>query len=267
MKLNKLLQETVKAAQKHSPELLAAFGVINIVLAVGNAIRDTTKAMPKVYEIAESNENNEITFVELIKTAAPCYIPTITHTALAIGSVAMGAKISCTQKNMLATSLAASKIISSEYSKNVKALAPDVDRDAKINAANNSINQHEYREGDIIFIDDFTGKRFTATMSDVNNAEYEMNRLMQYKGLVSLNDFYKLIGLDVEPNSSDAAFGWCRSAEPFYGYKWIEFRHRFMRDPKNKSKEICRIYYTFEPHNDYTDIEYAATGDQLPFNV
>ena len=266
MRINKLLNQTVKVISKHSPELLAAFGIANIVMAVVSAVRDTSEALPELYSKQEENEDNEITVTEVIKTAAPYYGRTITHTALAIGSVALGAKISYSQKSALATSLAATKLISSEYSKQVKALNPDVDRQAKINAANRGIDDHEYRTGEITFIDAFTGKRFTATMNDVNEAEYEMNRLLQLKGIVSLNDFYRFIGLEADP-TIDERFGWCSDAEAFYGYKWIDFKHKFVKDPKNKSKEVCKIFYPFEPHDDYSSIHFAGTGDQLPFNT
>ena len=265
MRVN-LLKQTATILQKRSPELLVVFGIVNIALAVVSAIRDTNNAMPALYEKQEANEADEISYTEAIKTALPYYGRTITHTALAIGSVALGAKISYNQKNVLAAGLAASKLISSEYSQQIKALNPELDRQAKINAANKGIQGHEIRDGEIIFVDDFTGRRFTATMQDVNEAEYEMNRLLQYKGMVSLNDFYRFIGLEADP-TIDEKFGWCSDAEPFYGYKWIDFKHKFVKDPKNKAKEVCRIYYPFEPHDDYSSIHFAGTGDQIPFNT
>lgn len=264
MKLNALLNQTAKAISKRSPELLVAFGLVNVGFAVFNAIKDTTKAMPKVYEKAEETDGT-ITVSDVIRTAAPCYTRTATHTVLAVGSIILGTKMSYTQKQALEMSLAATKLISSEYAKNVKALNPDVDKEAKLNAAKTANQPDQCKEGEIIFEDTFTGKRFTSTETKVIDAEYETNRWLICKGIVSLGDFYKLLGLESNPN--DNKYGWCSDAEPFYGYKWIDFKHQYIKDPKNKNREICRIIYTFEPHDDYQDISFAATGGQIPFNT
>lgn len=116
------------------------------------------------------------------------------------------------------------------------------------------------KEGELLWLDDYTGIKFRATPAQVIEAEYRTNMLVQRRGYASVTDWLDSlnIGFDRKENRKEAIefeeAGWSANAEnhPEYGYKWVDFEHRDMK-AKDGTPYIL-IDCVTEPHFDYLSI-------------
>ena len=71
-----------------------------------------------------------------------------------------------------------------------------------------------------LFYDEYSGRYFETTIEKVLLAEYHLNREYILRGFASLNDFYRLLGL--ETTDYGETVGWDICSEIY----WIDFDHR-----------------------------------------
>lgn len=264
MKIGGLFKHTLEKVSEHSPMILTALGVAGIGLTVYCAIRDTNNVQDKIEELSEEYDG-EIGIVDYTKAIAPHYIPTMVSAAATVTCIVGSNIMASHQRAMLASELLAANTIIREYSNKVRNIAPDIDRDIKQQIAKSHIDTAENVEGEITFIESYTGHRFKSTMSAVKYAEYELNRVLALRGSVALNEFFKFLDIPQVPNADDV--GWCDTAQLYRGYKWVDFTHKFIKDPLNPKQKVCKILYPFEPHLGYTDDDiYYTCDDTIPFN-
>lgn len=83
--------EVVKETVKKSPLILLVAAIGGTVLTAALAVKSTPKALEKLDELYESKE--EPTKLEVIKTAAPCYLPALLSLAATIGCYIWGYNI------------------------------------------------------------------------------------------------------------------------------------------------------------------------------
>ena len=79
-------------------------------------------------------------------------------------------------------------------------------------------------------------------------AQYETNRALIVNNSVSLNEYYKILGL--ERKAEYESLGWsCSQIEEMYGHPWIEFDHEkvIMAD----GLECTIIRFRYEPVIDF----------------
>lgn len=112
-------------------------------------------------------------------------------------------------------------------------------------------------EGQVLFLDDYTGIKFKATPAQVVEAEYRVNMLLQRRGYVSVYDYLDAlqIGIEEEPYMKDyKELGWTAVAEhlPEYGYDWIEFAHKDMKS--SDGTPYVLIDCLTDPHANYLSL-------------
>lgn len=87
---------------------------------------------------------------------------------------------------------------------------------------------------------------FDRTMEQVVLAEYALNRIFALKGIVTFNDFLKL--LDLVGTPKDDKIGWEEFAgDSLFGYHWIDFAHHYIS--ADDGLVVCEISFPFEPHS------------------
>ena len=96
MKLKAFANALVKGAKKHSPELLVGLGIAGMVSSVIFAVNATPKAMILLEDKKQELGVEKLEAKEIIKTAAPVYIPTAVSfavsTACIIGASGVNAR-------------------------------------------------------------------------------------------------------------------------------------------------------------------------------
>jgi len=124
---------------------------------------------------------------------------------------------------------------------------------------------HDIPENKFLWIDDTTGARTIASVSEILEAEYTANRQMKLRGYISFGEWLSLANFNrfkkgelaltedawgnPVSDCSDEDLGWCDYAESTYGYQWIDFKHILCHDKEGSPYYI--IDYPFAPHADY----------------
>lgn len=220
--------------QKHSSSILAIVGAGGVIFTAVSAVKATPKALTLIDE-AKKKKGEELTTVEVVQETWKCYIPTAVSGVLTIACI-VGANI--LNKKHQASLTAAYALVNNryhEYRDKVKdiygeeaderiereimqAKETDLYAPACIGPAT-SLNAGEYGDK-VMFYDSFAERYFESTLVQVIEAEYHLNRNFILGGVVSLNDFYELLGLEPVEYGND--IGWSSFDEIY----WIDFDNR-----------------------------------------
>lgn len=90
----KTISKAKQTISKHSPEILTGVAVVGAVTTTAFTIKGTVKAVRLVDAKKEELGVDRLEPIDLIKTAAPCYIPTALGLALTIGCGVASTKVS-----------------------------------------------------------------------------------------------------------------------------------------------------------------------------
>ena len=114
----------------------------------------------------------------------------------------------------------------------------------------------------VLFYEEYSKRFFRATVEQVQNAEYHLNRNYALKGYSVLNELYLFLGLT--PTDFGEVLGWAPTDE---GEFWIEFNHR--KAQLEDGTEFYILEMPFEPRVNYDDYydseeEYYANNPDSP---
>lgn len=209
-----------------SPIALTILGCSGVIATAVTAV----KATPKALKIIEKEfEDVPPTKKEAVEATWKCYIPSAIIGIATIGCIIGSTGISYKSQASLISAYTLLERSYKEYKDKVKELfGEDGEREVKA-----SIVRDHFMEGDhiptplgekLIFYIDHYEDFFERTMLEVKDAEYELNRKFTREGLVTLNDFFRL--LDLPETEIGELIGWnIDGAYEESGYFWIEFEH------------------------------------------
>lgn len=257
--LNNLFKAAKPFVKRNLPTILTTVGAIGVVATAVTSAKATPKAI-KLLEQAEEKKGETLTVIEKVKTAGPVYIPSVIIGTATIACIFGSNTIN---KHRQASLISAYTVLDhsyKEYREKVKDLLGD-DADATVM---NEIAKDKYEEvkdkfedkdenkdDDVkLFFEEYSGRYFEATMSDVLEAEYHFNRNFALRDYADLNELYSFLGLP--ETEYGATIGWGRFAgESVYGYQWIDFCH--VKDRMKDGTEFYRLEMPFGPTPDYLD--------------
>lgn len=250
MSLQKLYYKSISCLKSNSSTIITCVGAVGVIATVVMAVKDTPKAMALLDEAAEE-KGEELTKLEVVRIAGPVYIPTA---VFGVSTLACIFWANALNKKQQASITGAYALLDSTF-KRYRSKVKDLYGDNADNGIIESIAKDEYNEDefsdfsdkDRLFFDFHSMRYFQSTIEEVQAAEYEFNKLFVHKGYVSVNEFYRLIGLDsIEGGDS---VGWSIGAEYNYGYKWIKFNHD--KTILSDGLECYVLSMDYEPHSDY----------------
>ena len=261
----RLIHQSVRFFKKNTPTILTSLSAIGVIATSVLTAKATMKAS-KYLEEAEYKKKNELTTSEIIKVAAPIYIPAAIIGASTITCI-FGANI--LNKRSQAALASAYALIDNSYRQYrnkveelygeevhnnvIDAIAKEECKDVHISTCGLGSNYTQEIDGDSdpsLFYDEYSGRYFESTIEKILLAEYHLNRNYVVRGYARLNEFYEFIGL--EPTNYGDAVGWDISSELF----WIDFNHRKtvinIGDADDKI-ECYIIEMPYYPSEDYMD--------------
>jgi len=224
--------------KRSSPAILTCLGAIGVVATSVLAV----KATPKAVDIIRAHEGidhegnyYEPTKLEVIQLTWKCYIPAALVGLSTIACIFGANVLNKRNQASLASAYALLSESYQQYRKAAKAIYGE-DADSKIKA---QMAKDTYVSADgysvysadmdleserILCYDLFSKRYFTSTMAAVLNAQYHINRNLQLRGSVSINEFYEFLGIDKIENGDD--IGW--SIDEFIedGIMWLDFDNR-----------------------------------------
>lgn len=244
--------------KRSSPTILTCLGAIGVVATSVLAVKATPKAVDiiRAYEGIDHEGNYYApTKLEVIKSCWKCYIPAALVGLSTIACIFGANVLNKRNQASLASAYALLSESYQQYRKAAKAVYGE-DADSKIKA---QMAKDTYVSADgysvysadmdlenerILCYDLFSKRYFTSTMAAVLNAQYHINRNLQLRGSVSINEFYEFLGIDKIENGDD--IGW--SIDEFIedGIMWLDFdnRHTVLDD----GLECCIISTLLNPN-------------------
>lgn len=218
-----LLNKSKLFLKKNSSTILTCVGAAGVVATSVLAVKETPKAM-LLLENAKEEKGEELTKLEVVKTAAPAYIPAIVTGAATIACI-FGANV--LNKRHQAALTSAYALLDSSYkeykSKVIELYGDEADIRIREELVKDHYEETEVEDGKVLFYDEFSQRYFESTTENVLRAEYELNRMVAGGGAY-LNDWYYLVGLEMTDYGDFMGWSSCELFEMQWE-AWVNFAH------------------------------------------
>lgn len=259
--LLRLCYRSTSFVKHNAPTILTVVGAVGVGVTAVSTVSATSKAIKRLDE-AKEEKGEELTKIEIFVTAAPIYVRPIVLGTSTIACIFCANVLNKRKQAALISAYALLDSAHKEYRGKLKELYGD-EADIKIQDAiakakrNEDISAYapglnganDSSDGKILFYESFRGEYFEASMNDVLNAEYHLNRNFALRGCASLNEFYEFLGL--EKTDFGETIGW--NADEFIEgglTPWIDFDHRTAA-VTDDGLECCIIDIVFAPTPGY----------------
>lgn len=250
--MNKLVNQSKRFLNRNSSTILTFLGGAGVVATSVLAVKATPKAL-KLLETAKDEKGEELTTLEVIRTAGPVYIPSIITGVSTIVCI-FGANI--LNKRSQASLMSAYALLDNSYKDYKKKVIELYGEEADLEIKT-SIAKDKYEETDIevkddkkLFYDFYSGRYFESTDEQVRKAEYDLNRELSVMSYASLNDFYDLLKIEKIDGGDDIGWSAAKNFE-CYWQSWIDFAHE--KAVMEDGLECCIIHIQSEPTLGYDE--------------
>ena len=215
MNIKTMAKSVWAGAKKHSPEILIGMGIAGAASSVIFAVKATPKAMILLEEKRQELGVEKLEAKEIIKTAAPVYIPTAISFGVSVACIVGASSVNARRNAALTAAYTLSESTLRTYrDKVLETVGEDKEREIRQKAA---IEQQQCTPepqtlvvssaaGQLKCFDSLSGRYFVSTKNEIDKAVNEFNRQLRDDMRISLNDWYDLIGLDT--NKLGDMLGW-----------------------------------------------------------
>lgn len=215
MNIKTMAKSVWAGAKKHSPEILIGMGIAGAASSVIFAVKATPKAMFLLEEKRQELGVENLEAKEIIKTAAPVYIPTAVSFGVSVACIVGASSVNARRNAALTAAYTLSESTLRTYrDKVLETVGEDKEREIRQKAA---IEQQQSTPepqtlvvssaaGQLKCFDSLSGRYFVSTKNEIDKVVNEFNRQLRDDMRISLNDWYDLIGLDT--NKLGDMLGW-----------------------------------------------------------
>ena len=240
--------------KRNGATLLSFIAAGGVVLTSVLAAKNTPKAIQSVRN-TEAEKGEKLTKLEVIRVAAPAYIPALISGSATITCI-FGANV--LNKRTQASLTSAYMMLDNAYKnyrrKMVEMHGEDVDAEVDAAIVKDKLAHDGVapRDGHQLFYDMTSMRYFETTPENLQQAEYDLNKHLITTGYATINDFYRMLGISELDYGN--RLGWSTYAHGRYyeGVNEIGFHHQ--RVTLDDGLECCLVYFVDEPTPDY--IEY-----------
>lgn len=214
-KLTNFFKSTRTFLEKHSPEILTGIGVTGMITTTVLAVKSTPKALILIEEKKKELGTDELTAIEVIKTAWKPYIPALTLGIASISCIIGASAVNAKRNAALATAYAISERTLVRYrDKIIDTIGEKKEKEVREKIAQDEVDKNKVSNNGVIVTskgntlcrDAISGRYFRSDIDKIKKIVNELNRQMIYQNYISLNDFYYELGLDSVKNGS--VLGW-----------------------------------------------------------
>lgn len=221
--MHKLGHMTIKFVKHNAPTILTVIGSAGVVATAVATAKATPKAIKLIEEETEE-KGSELAKFEKFKVAAPAYVPAV---ILGVGTVACIVGSNKSNKKQQAALSSAYALLDKSYKaykeKVVELYGEEGDRKIKTEIAKDIYNEKKEESTDKeLFYDEYGKRYFESTMEQFEKSKYELNRIFHTTDVVTLNDWYGLLG--ISPIDGGELIGWTiyETFQDCWG-SWIDF--------------------------------------------
>lgn len=250
---NKLVKHSKIYLEENSSTILTCMGVIGVIATSVSAVKSYKKyEQLKVEECC--NREGELEIIDKIRIATPVYTPTI---ILGLGTISCIIGSNVLNKRKQATLTSAYMLLDGtfkDYRNKTKELYGE-DADDRVMK---ELIKDEYEESEHmftygekrLFFEPMSRTYFEASLAEVQQAEYLLNRELVLSDYVRVNDFLRYLGID--ESDVGQVMGWSTfEMHESYGRSWIDFKHELTE--LEDGLECYIIKYPEEPKMDFMD--------------
>lgn len=222
--------------------LAASAGMIVTIVMTAKKAPEAQKAKEDALALkrqSTGDENAQLTTIESIKAQLPCYAPVIFTAAMATGSMIASQVVPQGALDGLEKTFRTYKDISAKMHGPEAENIIDQMTTQKLTQGTDGMTKEtfviHFNDKDILF---------ETTLLDVLESEYDVNRFFKGTGTITFNQMLQLFHQEEQEFGDE--FGWDEClGDAWYGYSWIDFRHR--RGMLN-GKPVTFIEMPFECH-------------------
>lgn len=214
VKMTNFIQTTKGFLSKHSPEILTGIGVTGMITSTVLAVRATPKVLILLEE-AKDEKRDKLTPIETIKVAWKPYVPAVV-TGVISATCIIGASTVSTKRNAaLATAYALSeKTLLTYRDKVVETIGEKKEKEVREKIAQDDIDRHPVSSSQVIITakgntlckDGLSKRYFESDIDTIKRIINNLNRNINNRDYVSLNEFYHELGLEGIDNGD--RLGW-----------------------------------------------------------
>ena len=215
-KKKKKIGDDIKASlAKHSPEILIGCGIAGMLTTTVLAVKATPKALHLIEQKKKEKGLERLTMVDTVKATYKCYLPAAGIAVASIACLVGSNKISTKRTAVMTTAYTLADTAYREYrSKVIETIGEKKEEAIRDKIAQDKIDKNPVEKNEVIIIDKgntlcydtLSGRYFKTDIDKIKRAENELNRALLYDMYVSLNDFYRKVGLEDLPMGDD--LGW-----------------------------------------------------------
>ena len=250
--MNKLLSKSQMFLKRNSSTILTCVGAAGVIATTVTAVKATPKAL-MLLDKAKEEKGEELTKLEKVKIAGPAYIPTAVLGASTIACIFGANVLNHRAQASLMSAYALVDKSYKDYKKKVDELYGE-EAGANVRAA---IAKDAYEEDPIepeedkrLYYDFYSGRHFESTPYKVQNAEYELNRMLMMEDGVCVNEWYHLLGLEPLTHGDDT--GWTTYANSdAYWQTWVDFHHE--TTVMDDGLECMIVSFVQDPYPDFLE--------------
>lgn len=193
---------------KHSPEILIGIGIAGMITTTVLSVKATPKALQLMEEKKKELDVETLTPVETIKTTWKCYVPAAVTGAASVACLIGSHSVNAKRNAALATAYKLSETAFSEYREKVVETIGEKkenvvkDKISEDKIKNNPVANTEIivtGKGSTLCFDPLSSRYFYSDLEKIrraaNKLNYEINTSPFCNDGVTLNDFYREIGL------------------------------------------------------------------------
>lgn len=231
----------------------------SILGLVGTAVM-AAKDTPKALEILQEKEDykvekygHKLTRIEKAIALVPGYLPTIL-TGTATAACILGANY-MNEKHQASIIAAYTQLFNSydQYKRKVKEvfgeeaekkIREEIQNDIFLHDEYGSVNEKK------LMYDEYSNRYFEMTLYELQVAMYDLNRMYNHIGEMSLNEFYEFI--DLKPVEIGDKLGWNGHKDwECCGFSWIHLFFEKIETPDGL--DVLAIRFNIEPSKDFQE--------------
>lgn len=243
------MNKTQYFLRKHSSTILTVAGATGVVVTSVLAVKATPKAL-LLLEEAKKEKGDELTPVEVVKTAWKPYIPTFLVGTSTIACIFGINYLSIKNQASLMSAYALLDSSYKEYQNKVKELhGEEADINVKHEMAKAKLDDALIvEEGKMMFFDYYSMNWFESTMESVLLAEAEFLKILEDRGYACINEYYDILALPHVEFGYQLGWFDIENNDPYNCHE-LEFKYETGILPNGK--EYCIITTNMPPSADY----------------
>lgn len=250
--MKNLLIKTQKSVKRNAPALLSTISAVGVVSTAVLTAKATPKAL-QLLQQAKEEKNEELLLSEKVMVMAPAYIPATLVGVSTIACIFGAHVLNKKQKAALTSAYMLLNTSYKEYQNKVKEMYGEGEETAvRVELAKDKAKEQEVThedDGKTLFYDEYSQRYFRATNETVLRAQYIVNKEVTTNFYATINEFYKLVGLD--PIDGGEIIGWTSTMMyETYWTDWVDFWHE--RVELEDGME-CYILHFTEPFPDVNE--------------